>query len=394
MNKIKEVHIPSGTDFNNVGNIFPTNKKSKKKNIIKQLLDAEKELNERSKGDIIFSPPIVSRFDTGIIRQGTINIIQGKFGVHKSRYAEMICSLLLQSDANKKMLGFQRYPLKTYTVCLVDTERNLQEELPNAIQNIKIKAGHSKTDDVKNFRFTSLKQLDRKDRLPALKTYIQSVRKSTTNHLFILLDVVTDCVSSFNRDDESMKLFDFFGNLCDDENVTVLLLIHENFGTEKARGHTGTEATNKASCVMQIGFEKDSNNKPTDLIKLRFIKLRGARKPEPIYLRYSQEAKGLVLAEKDFIQTILRDKQQKASVDDIKMSLYQEVLGKEVNQKELVELLRIEYDCSLNTIKKRLNDFCKIKIPITDPLSEKEYILTANITAGKPTTYKLIESTQ
>ena len=147
VNQNATVLIPNGTDLNDLPKeeINKTKRTRKGTDFLQPLLDAEKLLNERSKKDIVWSPPIVSRFDVPIIRQGTINVIQGKFGVHKSRLAEMFCSLLLQKKSIYGMLDFKKYAYSSYTVCLVDTERNLKEELPNAIELAK-----SEILDIKN----------------------------------------------------------------------------------------------------------------------------------------------------------------------------------------------------------------------------------------------------
>ena len=63
-----------------------------------QLHETEKFLLEMAGKEIVFSPPVVSREGIGIFRKGTFNLIQGKFGSHKSRVGELFCSLMLQNE--------------------------------------------------------------------------------------------------------------------------------------------------------------------------------------------------------------------------------------------------------------------------------------------------------
>jgi hypothetical protein len=58
---------------------------------------------------------------------------------------------------------------------------------------------------------------------------------------------------------------------------------------------------NKASQVIQIGFEKYNQGNDTDLICLKFLHSRNTKRLDPIYVQYSEESKGLVLASSDFI---------------------------------------------------------------------------------------------
>lgn len=357
-----------------------------------QLKQTEKHLLEMAGKEIVFSSPVVSREGIGIFRKGTFNVIQGKFGVHKSRLAELFCSLLLQnSTCQTDFLGFEKDPEMVYSVGYLDTERNTDEELPATIQSIREKSGYTKIAPIPNFYANSIKKIERKERLEALAIWIGEIRKKDTNPLFVVLDVVTDCVESFNRDGESMLLYDFLGNLCDEHKVIFLLLIHENFGTEKARGHTGTEAANKASCVLQISFEKNGRGEETELIKLKFIKLRGAKKPMPIYVEYSDAVKGLVSPENQFIQDTLGERKIKLDIDLLKDQL-ETLLSQTATQKTLISKLKEFFPVSENTMKERLKEISDKKIPMYNQDGQVCF-LKIKIEKGKPTTYYLEKET-
>lgn len=329
-------------------------KESKKSSHLAHLNKIEQQLQEYSSNKIIYSTPLVTRYNVSIIRRGTINIIQGKFGSHKSRLAELFLSLMLSDRTRSGFLEFKKNVTERFAVGLIDTERNLKEELASAIQKIKINAGFKKSDKVDTFRYTSLKHTRREDRLAAMKEWVDNLRKSTKLHLFILLDVVTDCVSSFNKDGEAMELYDFLGRLCDNTDSTFLLIIHENPGTEKARGHIGTEGANKASTVMQIGFVANKGNESSELIRLKFIKLRSAKKPDSFYLIYSPERNGLIEAPPEMVQEIIGDRGKKAPVNEVANRLI-DLIDTPKLQKEVLPVLAKEFEVSEKTIKRRLD---------------------------------------
>jgi hypothetical protein len=354
--------------------------------LLTRLLATEHQVAELSKQPIIYAPPLLSLKGLPIIRRGTINIIQGKYGSHKSRLAELFCSHLIATRTNclHYYLQFEKTD-EAITVVHIDTERNLKEELPAAIQSIKQKGCFGVHETPIDFRFTSIKQVPRRERLGAVKSFIEQVRVQTNYPMFVLLDVVTDCVSDFNDVKESMKLFDYLGGLCDNFDATFLLVIHQNPGGEKARGHTGTEATNKASTVMQIGFENDS----PDLLVLKFLKLRAAKRPSPIHLIYDESINGLALAHEDMLKQCIPERHQVADVKQVVEELGK-LLCPSLAQKELLQKLRERFGCSDNTLKSRLEEIGATKAEI---INERDRPCTLSIksTSGKPTLYELIE---
>ncbi|SFF22222.1 AAA family ATPase [Spirosoma endophyticum] len=294
-------------------------KEEAKRQLLLQMLDTQALVGDLATKAVVFSPPLITRQEVGIFGRSTINIIQGAYGSHKSRLAELIAALMLTGNTgdDPHFLDFERAMLERFCFCYIDTERNQKEELPYAIQGIKMKAGYQLEDKPAGFHFTSIKAIERGHRFDAIEAFISHVRQLTDLHLFVLIDVVTDAIGDFNDPKESMKLFDFLGNLCDRHNATFLLVIHQNPGTDKARGHTGTEAANKASTVLQIGFEKTDKGEDSELIKLRYLKLRRGKRPEPVFLQYSTEANGLVLASTDAVTAHINHRKHKASVEDM-----------------------------------------------------------------------------
>lgn len=332
------------------------------------LLKTQSELIRRKAERIIKAQPLLFQKDNGILFPRTINVIQGKAGVHKSRLAEMICSSLIKKpNFSKDLLSFRKNPLQDVTVCYVDTERNLTEQFPYALQQILMMAGYNKEDTLAHFDFISLLQIPRKDRFLALTTYIKNVKDKYSGHIVIILDVITDCIEDFNRSKDSMQLIDLMNENINTDNVTFLAVIHENPGqhTDKARGHLGTELMNKATTGIQIGFEKDGNRKPTNLIAMNVLKLRSGKKPEPFYMRYCEEMNGLIEADEDFIDQDRQLRRKKADIMEIIAELSQ-LLRDTIPSRELVELLARYFDCSDKIIRERLKECIDKRYPIAN----------------------------
>lgn len=360
MDKYKDYLSSDNFEAYGGDNIGKTPIADKTKNLEKILTSREK-IRKRSCETVTFSPPIITYNDVGVIYPNTINIIQGKKGVHKSRLTEVFCALMLCKDLNKKFLGMKRNAMSSSVVLYVDTERNINDQFPYAIQKIKLMSGLEKESEPPNLDFISLIDVSRQERFGTLKEYIDTFRdKFQAYNLFIVFDVVTDCVEDFNNVRESLKFVDLLNETINKYNVTFLCVIHENpaSGNDKGRGHLGTELNNKASQVMQIGFEKDNNNNETDLIRIKFLHSRNTKRLEPIYIQYSEESKGLILADSSFVAEKLALKQSKANNGEIHKWMTENLI-EPMSKSDLIGKLKVTFDCEDRTLEKRLAGLVK-----------------------------------
>lgn len=334
-----------------------------------RLLASQQQIKENKGKPISFSQPILWQKENPVFFPKTINVIQGKAGVHKSRLAETICASLLKTpESNRDLLDFKRSILSRYAVCYVDTERNLSDQLPYSLQQIQLKAGYTIQDHPYGFDYISLLEFAREERFEMLNMYIDHIRKKFPMHLFIVLDVITDCVFNFNDTKDSMKLIDMMNQTINRYDVTFLALIHENPGnTDKARGHLGTEILNKASTVVQIGFEKDAENHNTNLIKVAYLKCRSSKKHDPFYVQYSDTEKGLVIADLTTIQETMDSRNHKASLDST-LEFIGAFLTEPMPRKEFIEKLCLEMNCKERTVEARLKSIIthSFAIPVGD----------------------------
>ena len=374
-------------------------KQTEPQSILDKLKASYKRILNATESNIVFTPAWVQLGpeNTPIFSKGTINVVQGKPGSHKSRVSEMFCSLLLSKAGKVDFCEFHKYNHGgDYYVAYIDTERNSKEHFPAAVQRIRERAGLDRMADNGRFYPVSIKDHERAYRLDAVKAWIKHVRsvmeerKVSDWNLFVVLDVVTDCTGSFNNETQTMLLFDYLGNLCEEHNVTFLLVIHENPGSEKARGHAGTEAMNKADCQIQISYESGSNGEETDLIKIRFLKTRNAAKPKPLFLKYSKEINGLVTADAESVADHMEARKKNTGENDLIEALEDFVFnGKdEILQKDAVDTLMEKTGKSANTIKGYIDGF--INRGVTIKSNGKKCQLTKDGRPGKPTVYRLV----
>ncbi len=341
------------------------------------------------KNNISFRKPLLMKDSFGVLFPHTINLIQGGTGVHKSRLAEMICSALLCQYHDKNFLGFHKTGINPDDICLihVDTERNVKDQYPFAIQQMIENAGYSKENPPSNLCIAPLVDINREERFSVLEDIILKKKSETDKHIVIVLDVVTDCILNFNDPKESMKLVDMMNKMINHDEVTFICIIHENFGVEKARGHLGSEISNKSTTIIQVKREDNKNNNSNeDIFKVRFIKTRMTKKPSAYYIYYSQTEKRLaVIEDQEIIQSLGKETSLKAPTDEVLESLAL-ILDHPMNQGELITELCKVFDVSQNTIINRLKDVKNKVIAKDDKLFE---VMVS--TKGRSTVYELVE---
>jgi hypothetical protein len=274
------------------------------------LLSISDQIRARTESTVVFPPALLWHGDEPVVWPRSITLIQGQTGVHKSRMAELFGSAILPEGPNGRQgdsldISFKPVEGVEYRLLYVDTERNLSDQLPFAIQNLKQRAGYGFKDHPAELFCTSLVNVPRKQRFARLVEFLAYHRANFSGHLIVILDVLSDCVSDFNDVEASLELMDLLNVAVNEQDVTFLAVLHENPGTgaAKARGHLGTEASNKASSILQVSFVKEKGLAP-GLIQLLYLKRRYAPGGCAFFATYDQEAKGLVRATPDLVASI------------------------------------------------------------------------------------------
>jgi hypothetical protein len=340
---------------------------------VPMLLETKERISLLKDQHIKFEGPAVTIQESPVLFLNTINIIQGKTGTHKSRFAELLVSTILKSQFDsEQLLGLCKK--KEMDVLFIDTERNLTDQFPYSIQQMLKHGGYEVSENPTCLDYTSFVNVAREDRFKALQEHISYKRRISTGHLLIVLDVVSDFVSDFNSVENSMNLTDLLNNWVNKFDVTFICIIHENPGdTEKARGHLGTELSNKSSTVIQIGFEKGKNKRPTNILSIKCLKNRKAAKFKDVFTYYDDSTKRLEIASEEMLKVEGVIIGPKAPVGEMIPILGNKLVG-EIPSKILIPMLQKEFSCSDKLIKERLNHIMEGGLPITNDLRNPLYL--------------------
>lgn len=310
--------------------------------------------------EISFAKPILHFGDEGVIFPNTINIIQGKSGVHKSRLESHLISCLL-SPKNETIAGFKKHYNHKCRVVMIDTERAIKDLLPYSVQTILFQAGYENYTIPDNFRVTSMANLSRSKRLNELKNYLIKFYSELeeNEHGIVFLDVITDMIDDFNNIISSLGLVDYLNELINNINLTFIAVIHENPGlSEKSRGHLGSELTNKSATLIQISGDKSKDTNVSNIFQIAILKNRNGIKPPPQFFTYDSIKKQLVSVDEKIGKAYFKnDTKQKAEPSDVLKSLL-ERYGNDISfkKKDAVNFLMQHFNCSDKTITGRLSE--------------------------------------
>lgn len=185
---------------------------------------------------------------THIFTEGNISAIKGKAKSRKS----FACALIAAMCTYKDSLDNRVFNRKYGNVVYVDTEQSRYHvwRLVNRVHGVY---GFSVQAD--NFMGFSLRRYSPETRLKVIESILYDLN---TDISFMIIDGIRDLVFDINDAKESTEVVGKLMKWSDERKTHICSVIHENrSGEGGARGHLGTEITNKAETVLKIE-KKDS----------------------------------------------------------------------------------------------------------------------------------------
>lgn len=182
---------------------------------------------------------------------GNFSLVKGKAKSKKSFFINMAISSAVGEGMLQNRL---RSPLKqNYNeVLYFDTEQSryhVQKAVQRICDQIKIKLPP-------NLKTYGLRKENPAERLKLIEFAIEN----TENLGFVVIDGIRDLITSINDEIESTHVASKLLKWTELYNIHIIVVLHENPGSDKARGHIGTELTNKAETVISIEVDKSNPN--------------------------------------------------------------------------------------------------------------------------------------
>jgi hypothetical protein len=317
-----------------------------------------------------------------LLFKNSVVLIQGKTGTHKSRLAASLVSLLVSNIPSRQLADFSRVSDEKFNVIYVDTERNYNHQLPLMVLQLLKETGLTKDQLKEFFTLLPLSTTRRQLRVEVMgeqfKELIKERDKAARLDYVIVVDIVSDLVGDFNSVIDTNSINDILVKTLA-LGVTFILILHENPGqTEKARGHLGTELTNKAGTILQIA----ETPSPT-VYKMKILKSRMTEKYESVYLKFDPESNNLVVVDENDRDLVTEDRY----LSQICKALYEKNFA-QISRVDLLAFLKRRIRIGERKLEDKLKYLVENKVRFGDDF--KEVVLMK--TRDKEVTYSLVDA--
>ena len=182
---------------------------------------------------------------------GNFSLIKGKAKSKKSFLLSMaVCSALndfVFSEVFRSPVANQ-----DKNILFIDTEQS-DWHVQKAAKRICSLIGQRSPSKLHMYRFRSLSPSER-------LIYTQELIAKTPNLGLVIIDGIRDLITSINDESESCGIASKLLKWSEDYNIHIVTILHENPTNDKARGHLGTELSNKAETVIQIEVDPNLPN--------------------------------------------------------------------------------------------------------------------------------------
>jgi archaellum biogenesis ATPase FlaH len=114
-----------------------------------------------------------------------------------------------------------------------------------------------------------------------LDSLLEKAREIHGGVHLVVIDGIADFIVSVNDEVESNGIVSYFEKLAIKYDTPIVLVLHVNPGTEKERGHLGSQLQRKCESVLSIKKEGD-----TSVLEAKFLRSGASGQFSPIYYQY------------------------------------------------------------------------------------------------------------
>ena len=212
---------------------------------------------------------------------GTLGNFSASIGKAKSKKTFNVSAIVAAALKNGTVLSYTaELPENKRKILYVDTEQSTYHCAKVAKRILRM-AGLPADRNHEDLEFLVLRKYTPEERIAIVREAIYR----TENVGLVIIDGIRDMVYDINSPGESTKVISLLMTWTGERNIHIHTILHQNKGDENARGHIGTELSNKAETVLQV--EKDSKNPDISTVKTAHIR---AVDFEPFAFRINEEA--------------------------------------------------------------------------------------------------------
>ena len=197
---------------------------------------------------------------------GTLGNFSASIGKAKSKKTFNVSAIVAAALKNGTVLLYSaELPKDKRKILYVDTEQSPYHCL-KVMERILRMADLPTDRDSEHLEFLALRKYTPKERIAAVEQAIYNIPELG----LVVIDGIRDMVYDINSSGESTRVISLLMTWTGERNIHIHTILHQNKGDENARGHIGTELSNKAETVLQV--EKDSKNPDISTVKTAHIR--------------------------------------------------------------------------------------------------------------------------
>ena len=187
-----------------------------------------------------------------IMSKGEISVIKAASKKYKSTFKSHLAAVYFtgQSDEFSEIRGHRK---DNESIIDIDTEQGAYYAW-NTFYRTKKLCNYASLDGYFPFK---IKQMPTQKRVEFLEMLLES--RKVQKPALVFIDGIADLLTDTNDLSSSTEVFDNLLRLTDEYDIHICCIIHNNPGSSKARGHTGTKATDKSQTVIDIQETEDKS---------------------------------------------------------------------------------------------------------------------------------------
>ncbi len=211
--------------------------------------------------------PVIKIYGETISTEGNVTTVSGPSKSGKTAFVCVVIAGAIAKGVHDSFPGVEISPANDKAIIHIDTEQARHKHQHN-LRCILKRAGLEKSPD----HFVSFNiRKEPLDKYPIItRDIIQAAYKRFNGIHLIILDGGADYVHDVNDPNESNAMVKFFEELAIDYNAPVIVIIHLNPGSEKERGHLGSQLQRKSESVLTVKMQGDISS-----LEPKFLRMAG-----------------------------------------------------------------------------------------------------------------------
>lgn len=275
--------------------------------------------NQVSIDDEIELPPICLEIGrdgeySTVATLGNISLIIAKAKQGKTFTISLFISAALNNVSFANQLR-ATLPTDQHTAILFDTEQSKYH-----VQRVLKRICYlSKVAQPKGLLVYSLRGLTPNERLETIEYALYNTPKLG----LVVIDGIRDLITSINDEDQASMITSKLLKWTEDLNIHIMTVLHQNKGDLNARGHLGTELTNKSETVISIS--KSADDKEISIVQPEYCR---DREFEPFAFKIDELGVPYILADWSLDNSKPRSKNKILLPGEIPKETHLDIIGK------------------------------------------------------------------